>query len=43
VWFHELLDQLEIPHEWQLNPGNHTEDYWSSHVEEYLRWYAAPW
>jgi enterochelin esterase-like enzyme len=43
VWFHELLDQLDISHEWQLIPGNHTEDYWSSHVEEYLRWYAAPW
>ena len=25
----------------RINPGNHDEDYWSSHVEEYLRWYAA--
>lgn len=39
--YEELLTQLDVPHEFSINPGNHDEDYWSSHVEEYLRWYAA--
>ena len=32
-----------LPHEWHLYSGAHTEDYWSAHVEEYLRWYAEQW
>ena len=39
--YEKLLTQLEVPHEFTINPGNHDENYWSSHVEEYLRWYAA--
>ena len=39
--YEELLIQLEVPHEFAINPGNHDEDYWMTHVEEYLRWYAA--
>lgn len=30
-------------HEWHLYSGTHTEEYWSAHVEEYLRWYAEAW
>lgn len=41
--FVELLEKLELPHEWHLNTGAHNEEYWSAHVEEYLRWYAAGW
>lgn len=33
----------DISHEWHLYSGAHTEEYWSAHVEEYLRWYAAQW
>jgi len=32
-----------LSHEWHLYKGAHTEDYWSAHVEEYLRWYAEGW
>ena len=42
-WFEDLLTQKGIPHEWHLYPGYHNEDYWSSHVEDYLRWYTKDW
>ncbi|GIV62929.1 MAG: hypothetical protein KatS3mg045_0268 [Bellilinea sp.] len=38
--FHNRLVELGVPHEWQVNPGAHDEDYWRSQVETYLRWYA---
>lgn len=43
IWFEELLTQRNIPHEWYLFSGDHSEAYWSSHVERYLRWYAQDW
>ena len=39
--FEAQLNQAGIPHEWYLNQGQHDEEYWSQHVEEYLSWYAA--
>jgi enterochelin esterase-like enzyme len=39
----ELLDSFSVPHELHIFPGNHTEAYWSSHIEQYLRWYAKEW
>jgi S-formylglutathione hydrolase FrmB len=41
--FEDVLNQEDIPHEWYLFPGQHNEDYWSSHIEQYLRWYAQDW
>jgi enterochelin esterase-like enzyme len=38
-----LLRDRNIPHEWHVNPGLHDEQYWSSQVEAYLRWYASGW
>ncbi len=38
--YHVLLDQYQVPHAWQLFPGEHDEAYWSAHVEDYLRWYG---
>lgn len=38
-----IFTQLDVPHEWHIYTGEHTEDYWSAHVEEYLRWYAEQW
>ena len=32
-----------LSHEWHLYSGAHTEEYWTAHVEEYIRWYAAAW
>jgi enterochelin esterase-like enzyme len=41
--FADLLDQYHIPHEWYFFKNGHTEDYWSEHLEQYLRWYARDW
>jgi enterochelin esterase-like enzyme len=38
-----LLSDRQIPYEWHVYPGDHNEEYWGAHVEEYLRWYAADW
>lgn len=43
TWFEGLLDERDIPHEWSLFSGDHSETYWRAHVEMYLRWYAADW
>ena len=34
------FNDFGLTHEWHLYSGAHTEEYWSAHVEEYLRWYA---
>lgn len=41
--FEKFLNEVRLPHQWHLNAGGHDEDYWSAHVEEYLRWYAQGW
>lgn len=38
--FHELLRLLKIPHEYIVQPGVHTAEYWSAHVGDYLLWYG---
>lgn len=43
IWFEGLLSERNIEHEWSLFAGDHSEAYWSSHVELYLRWYAQDW
>lgn len=41
---HERLQQNKIFHIFQLYPiGQHADDYWSAHSEEYLRFYSAAW
>src|SRR5215211_6577464 len=37
------LNDFGLSHEWHLYSGAHTEEYWSAHVEEYIRWYAEGW
>ena len=39
----DALSRHEIPHEFHLYAGDHSEAYWSAHVEEYLRWYVEDW
>jgi hypothetical protein len=39
----DLLDELNVLHEWIINPGLHNEIYWSEHLEDYLFWYNAGW
>lgn len=43
VQFEEILDEYNVPHEFYIFPGNHTEDYWKSHTEQYIRWYTKEW
>jgi enterochelin esterase-like enzyme len=43
LWFEELLDAYDIPHEWHLFSGYHAEEYWKAHLEQYLRWYTQGW
>ena len=43
TWFEGLLDERDLPHEWYLFRGDHSEEYWSGHIELYLRWYTAEW
>ena len=37
------LTQYDIPHEWHMFVGEHDEEYWQAHVEDYLRWYVLDW
>ena len=37
------FNDFHLTHEWHLYSGAHTEEYWSAHVEEYIRWYAEGW
>lgn len=37
--FESLLTAYEVPHEWHLYSGDHTEPYWEAHLREYLMWY----
>ncbi|HVN54975.1 MAG TPA: alpha/beta hydrolase-fold protein [Anaerolineaceae bacterium] len=41
--FEALLTARGIPHEWHLNQGYHDAAYWSSHLEQYLRFYTTGW
>jgi enterochelin esterase-like enzyme len=41
--FKTEMTRLGIEYTWLLRSGGHNEEYWSSHVEEYLRWYAEAW
>lgn len=43
LWFEQLLTDENIPHVWNLYQGYHEEKYWGTHIEEYIRWYAADW
>jgi len=37
------FNRVGIPHEWHRYKGAHTEEYWQSHVMEYMEWYAEQW
>ena len=40
LFVEERFNANGLSHEWHLYNGAHTEEYWSAHVEEYIRWYA---
>lgn len=39
----DVLEELDVPHEFHLNEGEHGEFYWAVHLESYLRWYSSDW
>ena len=41
--FEEILTRTGYIHEFHFYAGSHSEEYWSSHVEEYIRWYTSAW
>ncbi len=41
--FESLLSLYQVPHEWHMYTGDHSEAYWGAHVMEYLRWYVEGW
>lgn len=43
IRLHDDMAAAGVAHEWRLNEGRHDDDYWSRHVADYIRWYAAPW
>ncbi len=43
IWMEELFTKYNIPHEWHIFIGEHEEEYWHAHVEDYLRWYTKDW
>jgi len=38
--FEELLSRLNLPHEWHLYSGDHSEEYWRRQLPGYLQWYV---
>jgi enterochelin esterase-like enzyme len=38
--FNRELDQQGVPHIWHLYAGGHTDEYWSYHLPDYLRFYG---
>jgi enterochelin esterase-like enzyme len=41
--FEEVLAQNDYVHTFHRFTGDHTENYWSEHVKQYLRWYVKIW
>ena len=38
-----FMTENNIPHEWHMFVGEHSEKYWSAHVYDYLEWYTQDW
>lgn len=39
----QVFDLLSRPYEKHVPPGDHSDNYWSGHISDYLLWYAAGW
>lgn len=39
----ERLTDLNVDHQLVVRPGDHSGEYWSQHLGEYLRWYSERW
>jgi enterochelin esterase-like enzyme len=38
---HQVLTGRGIPHQWHLDEGGHTAEYWTGHVPAYLQFYSS--
>lgn len=38
--FETMLALRQVPHDWRMYVGDHTDAYWQAHVVEYLQWYV---
>ena len=43
AWLDQVFTWFNFNHTYIVQPGGHTEQYWSAHLAEYLRFYAAGW
>lgn len=43
LWLDQLFTWFELNHTFLVQPGGHSERYWSQHVRDYLRFYAGDW
>jgi enterochelin esterase-like enzyme len=43
VWLNQVATWFSFGQTFLVQPGNHTEAYWSAHLPDYLRFYAAAW
>jgi len=42
-WLHQVFSSFNFAHTYLVQPGGHSEKYWSAHLADYLRFYAAIW
>lgn len=38
-----ILDDFDVAYAWRMYPGWHAAEYWSAHMQVYLRWQVAQW
>lgn len=43
AWLDQVFSWFNFGHTYLVQPGGHTEQYWSAHLPDYLRFYAALW
>jgi enterochelin esterase-like enzyme len=43
AWLDQVLTYANIPHQYILQDGAHSEKYWAAHITDYLKFYAADW
>ncbi len=42
-YFERTLSDFQVPHIFNIYPGDHTRSYWAAHVKEYMDFYMAAW
>lgn len=43
IWLDQVFTWFKLDHTFIMQAGGHSEKYWSQHVRDYLRFYAADW